>query len=76
MPPPLEPLQREAEGAALSPDEIQELINNRNEARRVCNFAEADRLRNYLRACGVALMDEPGKRGPGSEVTTWRYWRQ
>lgn len=62
--------------ANLTPEVIQQLINDRNEARRVCNFAEADRIRNYLRDCGVALMDEPGGRGPGSEVTTWRYWRQ
>lgn len=56
-------------------EEIQSLINERNEARRACNFAEADRIRELLHSRGVALMDEPGGRGKGAEVTTWRYWR-
>jgi len=56
-------------------DEIQGLISERNEARRACNFAEADRIRELLHSRGVALMDEPGGRGKGTEVTTWRYWR-
>jgi len=57
-------------------EEIERLIDARNEARRQCNFAEADRLRQSLHERGVALMDEPGARGRGSEVTTWRYWRE
>lgn len=57
-------------------DEIQHLIDQRNEARRQCNFAEADRIRQSLHERGVALMDEPGGRGKASEVTTWRYWRE
>jgi len=56
-------------------DEIENMIDMRNEARRACNFAEADRLREALHSNGVALMDEPGGRGRGAEVTTWRYWR-
>jgi hypothetical protein len=55
--------------------EIEKLIHERNEARRVSNFAEADRIRMLLRSRGIALMDEPGGRGKGFEVTTWRYWR-
>jgi hypothetical protein len=55
--------------------EIEKMIDMRNEARRACNFAEADRLREALHTQGVALMDEPGGRGRGAEVTTWRYWR-
>jgi hypothetical protein len=55
-------------------DDIMRLINDRNEARRSCNFAEADRIRELLHSQGVALMDEPGARGKGQEVTTWRYW--
>ncbi len=51
---------------------IERLIEERNEARRVCNFREADRLRDILRSYGVGLMDEPGARGKGNEVTTWR----
>lgn len=54
--------------------EISRLITERNEARRSCNFAEADRIRELLHSQGVALMDEPGARGKGQEVTTWRYW--
>eukprot|EP00747_Dinoflagellata_sp_TGD_P167785 gnl/TRDRNA2_/TRDRNA2_192891_c0_seq1.p1 gnl/TRDRNA2_/TRDRNA2_192891_c0~~gnl/TRDRNA2_/TRDRNA2_192891_c0_seq1.p1 ORF type:complete len:606 (-),score=142.19 gnl/TRDRNA2_/TRDRNA2_192891_c0_seq1:37-1665(-) len=56
-------------------EDIQRMIDQRNEARRQCNFAEADKLRQELHERGVALMDEPGGRGKGSEVTTWRYWR-
>jgi len=56
-------------------EEIEKLIDERNEARRACNFAEADRIRELLTSRGVALMDEPGGRGRGTEVTTWRYWR-
>jgi hypothetical protein len=51
---------------------IERLIEERNEARRVCNFREADRLRDILRSYGVGLMDEPGARGKGTEVTSWR----
>jgi hypothetical protein len=56
-------------------DEIEKRIHERNEARRVSNFAEADRIRMMLWSRGVALMDEPGGRGRGQEVTKWRYWR-
>lgn len=56
-------------------EEIEQLICERNEARRACNFTEADRIRDNLHSRGVALMDEPGGRGKGAEVTTWRYWR-
>lgn len=55
--------------------EIEKLIDERNEARRANNFSEADRIRELLHSRGVALMDEPGGRGRGAEVTTWRYWR-
>jgi len=56
-------------------EEIERMVDQRNEARRACNFAEADRIREVLHGSGVALMDEPGGRGLGAEVTTWRYWR-
>lgn len=56
-------------------EEIEKMIDMRNEARRACNFTEADRIRDALHSSGVALMDEPGGRGKGAEVTTWRYWR-
>uniref|UniRef100_A0A7S2F2V0 RRM domain-containing protein n=1 Tax=Alexandrium andersonii TaxID=327968 RepID=A0A7S2F2V0_9DINO len=57
-------------------DDIEKMIDQRNEARRQCNFSEADRIRQSLHERGVALMDEPGARGKGTEVTTWRYWRE
>lgn len=60
---------------APSVEEIEKCIDERNEARRGCNFVLADRLRQLLHERGVALMDEPGGRGRGMEVTTWRYWR-
>jgi hypothetical protein len=56
-------------------EEIEQLIDERNEARRGTNWGEADRIRQLLHSKGVALMDEPGGRGRGTEVTTWRYWR-
>eukprot|EP00927_Polykrikos_kofoidii_P033664 TRINITY_DN28495_c0_g1_i1.p1 TRINITY_DN28495_c0_g1~~TRINITY_DN28495_c0_g1_i1.p1 ORF type:complete len:567 (-),score=94.28 TRINITY_DN28495_c0_g1_i1:210-1721(-) len=56
-------------------EEIESIIDDRNEARRACNFTEADKIRERLVGRGVLLMDEPGGRGRGAEVTTWRYWR-
>jgi hypothetical protein len=61
---------------APSVEEILHCIDSRNEARRQCNFTEADNIRQSLHERGVALMDEPGGRGKASEVTTWRYWRE
>ena len=52
---------------------IERMIEERNEARRICNFKEADRIRDFLRSYGIGLMDEPGARGRGTDVTTWRY---
>lgn len=60
------------ENSKLNEDEIEELIDIRNEARRQCNFAEADRIRELLRKKGVTLMDEKGRRGRGVDVTTWK----
>ena len=58
---------------ALDVGTIERLIEERNEARRVCNFKEADRIRDLLRSHGIGLMDEPGARGKGREVTSWRF---
>uniref|UniRef100_A0A7S4UQA4 RRM domain-containing protein n=1 Tax=Alexandrium monilatum TaxID=311494 RepID=A0A7S4UQA4_9DINO len=58
---------------APSAEEIRSFVNERNNARRACNFVEADRIRELLRSRGVVLQDEPGGRGKGAEVTTWRY---
>eukprot|EP00451_Oxyrrhis_marina_P031705 CAMPEP_0204367640 /NCGR_PEP_ID=MMETSP0469-20131031/43591_1 /ASSEMBLY_ACC=CAM_ASM_000384 /TAXON_ID=2969 /ORGANISM="Oxyrrhis marina" /LENGTH=447 /DNA_ID=CAMNT_0051357079 /DNA_START=86 /DNA_END=1426 /DNA_ORIENTATION=- len=65
-------------GAAIPgappPPEVEDLIDQRNEARRSGDFDRADAIREDLRTRGIALMDEPGGRGRGTEVTTWRYW--
>ena len=58
---------------ALDVAAVERLIEERNEARRVCNFKEADRIRDLLKAHGIGLMDEPGARGKGRDVTSWRF---
>jgi len=62
---------------APSDEEIEKLIEKRNEARKAANFKEADRVRDQLKECGVVLMDEKGAKGnfKGNEVTKWRFWR-
>ncbi len=54
------------EGAGLEPAEIDRLIVARAAARGSREFAEADRIRDDLAACGVALED-------GATGTTWRW---
>lgn len=60
---------------APAEEEIERMIHERNEARRANNYPLADSIRDNLIQRGIALMDEPGGRGKGAEVTTWRYWR-
>lgn len=62
---------------APSDEEIERLIEERNEARKAANFKKADEVREYLKQRGVVLMDEKGAKGNlnGSEVTKWRFWR-
>lgn len=43
----------------LSEEEIQDLINQRVEARKTKNFARADEIRNELTAKGIVLEDGP-----------------
>ncbi len=45
--------------------EVEELIKQRAEAKKAKNFAEADRIRNYLAEKGVILVDS-------REGTTWK----
>ncbi|OMH38785.1 cysteine--tRNA ligase [Motiliproteus sp. MSK22-1] len=52
-----------AEG--LVEEQIEELIQQRAEAKKARNFADADRIRDELKAQGVVLDD-------GREGTTWR----
>ncbi len=54
----------EGEGG-LSDAEVEALIERRNQARREKNWAEADRIRDQLKAAGIVLEDTP-------EGTTWR----
>lgn len=61
-----------SQGCPLDVGLIERMIEDRNEARRVCNFKEADRLRDLLKSYGIGLMDEPGARGKGAQVTTWK----
>ena len=60
-------------GMEISEEAITRLIEARNKARKELNFKEADRIRNFLKSKGIALMDEKGARGKGNEVTTWKY---
>mmetsp|Transcript_35461 Transcript_35461/g.75593 ORF Transcript_35461/g.75593 Transcript_35461/m.75593 type:complete len:385 (+) Transcript_35461:145-1299(+) len=62
---------------APTDDEIEDLIEQRNEARKAANFKKADEVREYLKSRGVVLMDEKGAKGnfQGKEVTKWRFWR-
>jgi cysteinyl-tRNA synthetase len=49
----------------LSNDEIEEKVGARATAKKARNFAEADRLRDELKAAGVVLEDGP-------QGTSWR----
>ncbi|MFM6152735.1 MAG: DALR domain-containing protein, partial [Sphaerospermopsis kisseleviana] len=49
----------------LSDAEIEEFIQKRQEARKAKNFAEADRIRDELKAQGIELIDS-------KEVTRWQ----
>ncbi len=46
-----------SQNGRMEPDKIEHFLELRNKARRELNFSEADRIRNYLRACGVCLID-------------------
>lgn len=40
-------------------DEIQKLVDERQEARKAKNFARADEIRDILKAKGITLKDTP-----------------
>merc|ERR1719210_956691 len=67
----------ERPATAPNDDEIDRMIEERNEARKAANFKRADEIRDYLKERGVVLMDEKGAKGnfKGQEVTKWRFWR-
>ena len=51
---------KEAEEAAASADpEIDALVQARTEAKKAKNYAEADRIRDELKACGIEIIDTP-----------------
>jgi len=41
----------------LSDEQIEDLINERNQARKAKNFAQSDRIRSDLQALGITLID-------------------
>lgn len=51
--------------SASEVDQIEQLIHNRNQARKNKDFTEADRIRDQLQSLGVTIEDGPGG-------TTWR----
>ncbi len=48
------------EDAVLRDDEVEALIQQRQEARKTKNWAESDRLRDLLQGHGITLIDQPG----------------
>ncbi|MBW4488541.1 MAG: cysteine--tRNA ligase [Trichocoleus desertorum ATA4-8-CV12] len=64
--------QESDSGIELSPSgltnaEIEQLIQQRQEARKAKNFGESDRIRDELKAQGITLVDQLGG------VTTWHH---
>lgn len=57
-------------------EEIEKLMQDRNDARRAGDFSQADRIRDDLKNRGIVLSDEKGGHGNASIVTSWRYWRE
>ncbi len=62
---PAEYLQSGVGDATFSNEEIEDLIEQRKEARKNKNFAESDRIRDLLSAQGIALEDN-------AQGTSWR----
>ena len=52
-------LQQEFEEEVVIDDELQALIDERQEARKAKNFARADEIRDELKARGLIIKDTP-----------------
>lgn len=59
-------LKGQASVTGLSDEQIEQLIAQRNEARKTRSWQEADRIRDELKAGGVVLEDGP------NNTTSWR----
>jgi len=59
---------------APSVEEIERLIEERNQARKAGEYSRADEIRESLHNRRVVLSDEKGASGHAPSVTTWRYW--
>jgi cysteinyl-tRNA synthetase len=59
-----QPEEEKAVSGGLSDAKIEFLIQQRQDARKAKNFAEADRIRNELQTQGITLIDSP-------DVTRW-----
>jgi cysteinyl-tRNA synthetase len=57
--------QRKAQAVTITPEEIEALIKERNEARQQKNWARADEIRDQLASQGIVLEDTP-------QGTIWR----
>ena len=57
--------EEDSNATGLSDREIDDLVQQRNEARKNKNYAESDRIRDELQAHGITLIDKPGG------VTIW-----
>lgn len=55
-------------------EEIEQLISDRNDARKNGDYKKADEIRDDLKSRGVVLSDEKGGHGHALGVTSWRYW--
>src|SRR5262249_52326423 len=67
-------LERQTEDAVAGRNRIDALIAQRQAARKVKDFAEADRIRDELAAMGIELKDAKDPK-TGELVTTWEVAR-
>jgi cysteinyl-tRNA synthetase len=61
----LQALRQKVEALAMEPVQIEQLLEDRRQARKAKNFAQADAIRQQLADAGILLEDTP-------QGTTWR----